>query len=36
MMEFASGGGLMGPAFPIIVQQEKNATVQAGLDGEVN
>ena len=36
MMEFAGGGGLMGPAFPIIVQQEKNATVQAGLDGGVN
>ena len=36
MMEFAGGGGLMGPAFPIIVQQEKNATGQAGLDGGVN
>jgi len=36
MMEFAGGGGLMGPAFPVIVQQEKNATVQAGLDGGVS
>src|SRR6266540_7501714 len=36
MMEFAGGGGLMGFAFPIIDQQEKNATVQAGLDGGVN
>jgi aryl-alcohol dehydrogenase-like predicted oxidoreductase len=36
MMEFAGGGGLMGFAFPIIDQQEKNATVQAGLDGGIN
>src|SRR5215208_3607291 len=36
MMEFAGGGGLMGFAFPVIDQQEKNATVQAGLDGGVN
>ncbi len=36
MMEFAGGGALMGPAFPVIVQQEKNATIQAGLDGGVN
>lgn len=36
MMEFAGGGGLMGFAFPIIDQQEKNATVQAGLAGGVN
>ncbi len=36
MMEFAGGGGLMGFAFPIIDQQEKNATIQAGLDSGVN
>lgn len=36
MMEFAGGGGLMGSAFPIIEQEIKNATVQAGLDGGVN
>src|SRR5258706_2674272 len=36
MMEFAGGGGLMGPAFPIIEQESKNATVKAGLDGGVN
>jgi aryl-alcohol dehydrogenase-like predicted oxidoreductase len=36
MMEFAGGGGLVGSAFPIIEQEIKNATVQAGLDGGVN
>jgi len=36
MMEFSGGGGLMGVAFPIIDQQEKNATVKAGLEGGVN
>src|SRR5215510_3753435 len=36
MMEFAGGGGMMGPAFPIIAQEEKNAAVKAGLDGGVN
>src|SRR5215467_7104868 len=36
MMEFAGGGGLMGPAFPVIAQEEKNAAVKAGLDGGVN
>src|SRR5262245_14609142 len=36
MMEFAGGGGMMGPAFPVIAQEEKNATVKAGLDGGVN
>jgi aryl-alcohol dehydrogenase-like predicted oxidoreductase len=35
MMEFAGGGGLMGFAFPLIPQEEKNATVRAGLDGGV-
>src|SRR5512140_1094974 len=36
MMEFSGGGGLMGFAFPTINQEEKNATVKAGLDGGVN
>jgi aryl-alcohol dehydrogenase-like predicted oxidoreductase len=36
MMEFAGGGGLMGFAFPVISQEEKNATVQAGLDNAIN
>jgi aryl-alcohol dehydrogenase-like predicted oxidoreductase len=36
MMEFSGGGGLMGFAFPAINQEEKNATVKAGLDGGVN
>ncbi len=36
MMEFAGGGGLGGVGFPVIAQEQKNATVQAGLDGGVN
>jgi aryl-alcohol dehydrogenase-like predicted oxidoreductase len=36
MMEFAGGGGLMGVAFPIISQDEKNATVRAALEGGIN
>jgi len=36
MMEFSGGGGLIGAAFPTIDQDEKNATVKAGLDGGVN
>ena len=36
MMEFAGGGGLMGSAFPIIEQENKNATIKAGLDGGIN
>ena len=36
MMEFSGGGGLMGSAFPIINQEEKNAAVKAGLDGGIN
>jgi aryl-alcohol dehydrogenase-like predicted oxidoreductase len=36
MMEFAGGGGLMGSAFPVIAQEEKNATIRAGLEGGVN
>jgi aryl-alcohol dehydrogenase-like predicted oxidoreductase len=36
MMEFAGGGGLMGVAFPLIPQEQKNATVRAGLEGGIN
>jgi aryl-alcohol dehydrogenase-like predicted oxidoreductase len=36
MMEFSGGGGLMGSAFPVINQDEKNATVKAALDGGIN
>ncbi len=36
MMEFGGGGGLTGTAFPLIPQEEKNATVRAGLDGGIN
>ncbi len=36
MMEFGGGGGLVGSAFPIIAQENKNAAVRAGLDGGVN
>ena len=36
MMEFSGGGGLMGAAFPLIAQAEKNAVVQAALSGGIN
>src|SRR5512142_1971426 len=36
MMEFAGGGGLVGSAFPVIQQEQKTATVKAGLDAGVN
>jgi aryl-alcohol dehydrogenase-like predicted oxidoreductase len=36
MMEFSGGGGLMGSAFPVIDQEEKNTIVKAGLDHGVN
>ena len=36
MMEFAGGGGLMGVVFPVISQDEKNATVRAALEGGIN
>ncbi len=36
MMEFAGGGGLVGRAFPVIEQNDKNAIVQAALDGGIN
>ncbi len=36
MMEFSGGGGLMGAAFPVIPQEEKNAAVKAALAGGIN
>jgi aryl-alcohol dehydrogenase-like predicted oxidoreductase len=36
MMEFSGGGGLIGRAFPVLAQEEKNATVQAALHGGIN
>jgi aryl-alcohol dehydrogenase-like predicted oxidoreductase len=37
VMEFAGGGtGIMKSAFPIIAQEDKNAIVQAALDGGIN
>src|SRR5271157_985656 len=36
MMEFSGGGGLIGSAFPMIDQDEKNSTVRAALDGGIN
>lgn len=36
MMEFSGGGGMIGSAFPIISQEEKNAIVMAALDGGIN
>lgn len=37
MMEFSGGGtGLISSAFPVIDQDEKNATVKAALDGGIN
>jgi aryl-alcohol dehydrogenase-like predicted oxidoreductase len=35
-MELAGGGGLVGRAFPVISQAEKNAIIQAALDGGIN
>jgi aryl-alcohol dehydrogenase-like predicted oxidoreductase len=36
VMEFSGGGGALGRVFPVIAQEEKNAIVQATLDGGVN
>ncbi len=36
MMEFGGGGGLAAAPFPVIPQEEKNATVRAGLNAGVN
>jgi aryl-alcohol dehydrogenase-like predicted oxidoreductase len=36
VMQFAGGKGLIGKAFPIMSQEEKNAIIQAALDGDIN
>jgi aryl-alcohol dehydrogenase-like predicted oxidoreductase len=36
VMELAGGGGLLGRAFPVIPQEEKNAIIKAALDGGIN
>ena len=36
VMELAGGGGLVGRAFPVMPQAEKNAIIQAALDGGIN
>lgn len=36
VMELAGGGGLLGRAFPVIPQSEKNDIIQAALDGGIN
>src|SRR5512137_2705517 len=36
VMELGGGGGLLGLAFPVIPQEEKNAIIQAALDGGIN
>ena len=36
VMELAGGGGLVGRAFPVIPQSDKNAIIQAALDGGIN
>jgi len=36
VMELSGGGGLFGRAFPVIAQSDKNAIIQAALDGGIN
>jgi aryl-alcohol dehydrogenase-like predicted oxidoreductase len=36
VMEMAGGGGLIGPMFPVISQEDKNAIIKAALDGGIN
>jgi aryl-alcohol dehydrogenase-like predicted oxidoreductase len=36
VMELAGGGGLLGRAFPVIPQAEKNVLIQTALDGGIN
>src|SRR5512137_888463 len=36
VMELGGGGGLFGRAFPVIPQSDKNAIIQAALDGGMN
>jgi len=35
-MELSGGGGMLGRVFPVIPQAEKNAIIQAALDGGIN
>jgi len=36
VMEFSGGGGLLGFAFPVIQQGEKNAIIKSALEGGIN
>ncbi len=36
VMELSGGGGLIGRAFPIIPQEDKNAIIKAALEGGIN
>lgn len=36
VMELSGGGGMMGRAFPVLPQEEKNAIIRAALDGGIN
>ena len=36
VMDFSGGGGLIGKAFPVIPQDDKNAIIKAALDGGIN
>jgi aryl-alcohol dehydrogenase-like predicted oxidoreductase len=36
VMELSGGGGLLGRAFPVIPQVDKNTIIQAALDGGIN
>ncbi len=36
VMEMSGGGGMMGFAFPVLPQEEKNAIIKAALDGGIN
>jgi aryl-alcohol dehydrogenase-like predicted oxidoreductase len=36
VMQLSGGGGMLGRAFPVIPQDEKNAIIQAALDGGIN
>ncbi|MGB8647108.1 MAG: aldo/keto reductase [Anaerolineae bacterium] len=36
VMELSGGGGLIGRAFPVIPPKDKNAIIQAALDGGIN
>ncbi len=36
VMELSGGGGMLGRAFPVIPASEKNAIIQAALDGGIN